>query len=71
MTETASQRATVRALLDAGHALTQSEAGQVYGIGRLAARVCELRKGGMPIDTLKPHGDFGPCVYLKAKEPSE
>nr|DAZ63911.1 MAG TPA: helix-turn-helix domain protein [Caudoviricetes sp.] len=38
----------LRHLMDGG-TLTQAEAFQEYGIGRLSSRICELRKAGYPI----------------------
>lgn len=39
----------LRHLMDGG-TLTQGEAFQDYGIGRLSSRICELRKAGYPIE---------------------
>nr|DAZ73812.1 MAG TPA: helix-turn-helix domain protein [Caudoviricetes sp.] len=39
----------LRHLMDGG-TLTQAEAFQEYGIGRLSSRICELRKAGYPIE---------------------
>lgn len=36
--------------LQDGGTLTQAEAFQQYGIGRLSSRICELRKAGYPIE---------------------
>ena len=39
----------LRHLMDGG-TLTQAEAFQEYGVGRLSSRICELRKAGYPIE---------------------
>lgn len=39
----------LRHLMDGG-TLTQAEAFQEYGIGRLSSRICELRAAGYPIE---------------------
>lgn len=39
----------LRHLMDGG-TLTQAEAFQQYGIGRLSSRICELRAAGYPIE---------------------
>ena len=35
--------------MEDGRTLTQAEAFQEYGIGRLSSRICELRAAGYPI----------------------
>lgn len=46
-----SQRAWVLAQLELGRSLTAGEASKEYGIGRLAARIDELREDGHNIKT--------------------
>ena len=46
-----SQRDDIRAHLRAGHTITQMQALIHYGVGRLAARIDELRAEGLPIQT--------------------
>lgn len=54
-----SQRDLVRRHLSSGKTLTQAEARQVYGIERLAARVAELKKDGLPVKTMMRHDELG------------
>lgn len=50
-----SQNEQILAHLQAGHTLTHAEAMRRYGIGRLAARVEELRRRGHAIATEMAH----------------
>lgn len=43
------QRARIMEILKAGGSLTDNEARDLLGIERLGARICELRKAGVPI----------------------
>ncbi len=51
--------------LKAGLPITQQEALALYGIGRLASRVSELRQGGQPVETrfVKGKNRFGEPVH--------
>lgn len=46
-----SQRAAIRTFLEHGNALTGLQALNHFGCARLAARIDELRQGGMNIET--------------------
>ena len=46
-----SQRDTIRTHLSMGHTITAMQALRDYGVGRLAARIDELRREGMDIAT--------------------
>lgn len=60
------QKDTVLAILKAGKGLTSAEALYDYGIGRLASRVCDLRKAGYPIESVRTKGKnrHGETVYF-------
>ena len=47
---TGTQRAEIRKALEAGDVLTHLDALYLFGCARLAARIHELRKDGMPIE---------------------
>lgn len=59
------QKDTVLQILMAGKGLTAAEALNGYGIGRLASRICDLRKAGYPIESVRTKGKnrFGDTVY--------
>lgn len=50
------QKDTILAILQAGKGLTSAEALYDYGIGRLASRICDLRKAGYPIMSVRTKG---------------
>ena len=54
MTETATQRAQIRAHLEAGRSITPLEALDLYGCYRLGARIHELKGEGLSILSERP-----------------
>ena len=62
------QRQVVLRHLEAGGSLTSLEALHLYGIARLGARVCELRKAGYDIEKETECGvtrDGSPCHWAR------
>lgn len=59
------QKDTILQILMAGKGLTSAEALNGYGIGRLASRICDLRKAGYPIESVRTKGKnrFGQTVF--------
>lgn len=53
-------------VLRTGEGLTAAEALYRYGIGRLASRICELRKASYPILSIRTQGTnrYGDTVYF-------
>lgn len=51
-----SQNKRIMDILKIGGSLTDNEARDNLGIERLGARICELRKAGVPIDDRWEHG---------------
>ena len=47
-----SQADHIALFLESGHELTAIDALEMFGCGRLAARIKDLRKRGLPIETL-------------------
>ena len=56
------QRQKVLEYLREGHALTQDKAQEMFGVRRLASRVCELRRAGWLI--LSVRNRQGTATYL-------
>ncbi len=50
------QKDTVLEILSTGRGITAAEALYDYGIGRLASRICELRKESYPILSIRTKG---------------
>lgn len=59
------QKEMVLQILSSGRGLTAAEALNTYGIGRLASRICELRKASYPILSIRTQGTnrYGEKVY--------
>lgn len=59
------QKEMVLEVLRTGEGLTAADALYRYGIGRLASRICELRKESYPILSIRTQGTnrFGDKVY--------
>lgn len=59
------QKEMVLQILSSGRGLTAAEALNTYGIGRLASRICELRKASYPIMSIRTQGTnrYGEKVY--------
>ena len=59
------QKEMVLQVLSSGRGLTAAEAINTYGIGRLASRICELRKASYPILSIRTQGvnRYGEKVY--------
>lgn len=59
------QKEKVLEVLRTGEGLTAAEALYRYGIGRLASRICELRKASYPILSIRTQGTnrYGEKVY--------
>lgn len=53
-------------VLRRGEGLTAADALYRYGIGRLASRICELRKASYPILSIRTQGTnrYGDTVYF-------
>ena len=68
MTETASQRAQIRAHLEAGRSITPLEALDLYGCYRLGARIHELKGEGLSILSDRPEEGPRFAIYSIAKE---
>ena len=51
------QTEMIRAHLESGREITPSDALQQYGCFRLAARINDLRKAGLPIETITEQRD--------------
>ena len=60
------QKEMVLQVLSSGRGLTAAEAINTYGIGRLASRICELRKASYPILSIRTQGTnrYGDTVYF-------
>ena len=50
------QKEKILEILQSGRGLTQRDAMLDYGIGRLASRICDLRKAGYPIVSVQTKG---------------
>lgn len=59
------QNEIILEVLRRGEGLTAAEALYRFGIGRLASRICDLRKAGYPILSIRTKGKnrFGGKVY--------
>lgn len=59
------QNEIILEVLRTGEGLTAAEALYRYGIGRLASRICELRKASYPILSIRTQGTnrYGDTVY--------
>ena len=59
------QKEMVLEVLRTGEGLTAADALYRYGIGRLASRICELRKESYPILSIRTQGTnrYGDKVY--------
>ncbi|SFI83823.1 helix-turn-helix domain-containing protein [Albimonas pacifica] len=62
------QRAQIRAHLEAGNSITPRQAQDLFGCDRLAARIHELKGEGLPILSERPEEGPRFAIYSIAKE---
>ena len=68
---THSQRAQIRAHLEAGRSITPLEALDLYGCFRLGARIHELKGEGLPILSERPEEGPRYAIYSLVRETAE
>jgi hypothetical protein len=65
------QKQQIKTALERGETLTLLDALHRFGCFRLSARILELRRGGMPIETVRHKDGYAMYRRGKAREPSE